>query len=155
MLKDSVGISASFLLNVWNEEVIQQKVLLNELKCLDVTSVFKKGDSTLSKISRPVSVLPVVSKVFERIIQKQMLDHIEKNLSEKGFNAQHALIRLIEKWRATLDRKGYAGAVLMDLFKAFDTINQDLLIATLHAYGFHKDALEIVLHYLSNRSQRI
>ena len=161
LLKDSVDISASFLLNVWNEEIIQQKAFPNELKCADVTPVFKKGDSTLSKNYRPVSVLPVVSKVFERIIQKQMLDHIEMNLSEKlcgyrkGFNAQHALIRLIEKWRASLDRKGYAGAVLMDLSKAFDTINHDLLIAKLHAYGFHKNALEIVLNYLSNHSQRI
>ena len=104
---------------------------------------------------------PLAKHSRERIIQKQMLDHIENNLStklcgyRKGFSAQHALIRLIEKWRATLDRKGYAGAVLMDLSKAFDTINHDLLIAKLHAYGFHKNALEVILNYLSNRSQRI
>ena len=143
LLKDSVDVSAPYILNVWNEEIIHQKTFPNELKCADVTPVFKKGDSTLPKNYRPVSVLPVVSKVFERIIQKQMLDHIENNLStklcgyRKGFSAEHALIRLIEKWRATLDRKGYAGAVLMDLSKAFDTINHDLLIAKLHAYGFH------------------
>ena len=161
LLKDSVDVSAPYILNVWNEEIIHQKTFLNELKCADVTPVFKKGDSTLPKNYRPVSVLPVVSKVFERIIQKQMLDHIENNLStklcgyRKGFSAEHALIRLIEKWRATLDRKGYAGAVLMDLSKAFDTINHDLLIAKLHAYGFHKNALEVILNYLSKRSQRI
>ena len=54
---------------------------------------------------------------------------------------QHALIALLEKLRLSLDNKGYAGAVLMDLSKAFDTLNHDLLIAKLHAYGFSKKAL--------------
>ena len=72
----------------------------------------------------------------------------------KGFNAQHALIALIEKWKITLDKQGYAGALLMDLSKAFDTLNHNLLIAKLHAYGFSKQALELVKSYLTNRWQR-
>ena len=47
----------------------------------------------------------------------------------KDFNSQHALISLIGRWRKALDNKGYGGAVLMDLFKAFDTLNHDLEIA--------------------------
>ena len=54
----------------------------------------------------------------------------------------------------SLDNKGYAGAVLMDLSKAFDTINHDLLIAKLNAYGFSKDALTLVRIYLKNIWQR-
>ena len=49
----------------------------------------------------------------------------------KGFNSQHDLISLIERWQKSLDNKGYGGAVLMDLSKAFDTLNHDLLIAKL------------------------
>ena len=52
-----------------------------------------------------------------------------------------------------LDSKGYGGTVLMDLSKAFDTINHDLLITKLHAYGFSKESLKII-SYLSNRWQR-
>ena len=54
-----------------------------------------------------------------------------------------------------IDNKGFAGGVLMDLSKAFETINLPLLLAKLHAYGFSKQALAIICSYLSNRKQRI
>jgi predicted nucleotide-binding protein (sugar kinase/HSP70/actin superfamily) len=69
----------------------------------------------------------------------------------KGYNAQHALISMIEKWKMYLDKNGHAGVVLMDLSKAFDTINHELLIAKIEAYGFNKSALEIIFNYLSDR----
>ena len=71
-----------------------------------------------------------------------------------GYSAQHPLVLLIEKWKEILDKKGYAGAILMDLSKAFDTINHNLLIAKLHSYGFGKPALKLIKSYLSNRFQR-
>ena len=61
---------------------------------------------------------------------------------------------MLEKWRISLDRGGFGGAVLMDLSKAFDTISHDLLIAKLHADGFDKTALKFMKSYLSNRWQR-
>ena len=72
----------------------------------------------------------------------------------KGFNTQYALLSLIEKWKETLDNKGYTGAILMDLSKAFDTINHELLIAKLYAYGFSKDSLKIISSYMSDCWQR-
>ena len=54
---------------------------------------------------------------------------------------------LLEKWKKILDDNGYAGAILMDLSKAFDTINHELLIAKLHAYGFNKEALTLIASY--------
>ena len=61
---------------------------------------------------------------------------------------------MIEKWKKSLDNHGIAGGILMDLSKAFDTINHELLIAKLHAYGFSKNALELILNYLKNRWHR-
>ena len=93
-------------------------------------------------------------------MHKQIATYVEKFLSpflcgyRKGFNAQYALISLLEKWRVSLDKMGYGGALLMDLPKAFDTLNHDLLIAKLHAYGFKKSALLLLRSYLSNRWQR-
>ena len=72
----------------------------------------------------------------------------------KGFNSQHALISLIERWRKSLDNKGYGGAVLMDLSKAFDTLNHDSLIAKLHEHGFDIKTLKLLHSYLTKRWQR-
>ena len=72
----------------------------------------------------------------------------------KGFSTQQALPSLIEKWQNIWDKKGYGGAVLMDLSNAFDTLNHDLLIAKLHAYGFTKESLKLIKSYLTNRWQR-
>ena len=69
----------------------------------------------------------------------------------KGYSSQQALISLTESWKKSLDKKGYGGAILMDLSKAFDTIKHDLLLAKLHAYGFSKKALKLIHNYLSNR----
>ena len=61
---------------------------------------------------------------------------------------------MIEKWKKSLDVGGYAGGILMDLSKAFDTINHKLLIAKLHPYGFGTGSLEVIYDYLTDRWQR-
>ena len=106
---------------------------------------------------RPISGLPAGSKIFGRIIQGQIGRYVETFLSpyicgyRKGYSVQHALIALLETLHVSLDNKGYGGAILMDLSKAFDTLNHDLLIAKLHAYGFSRNVLMLIKSYLSNR----
>ena len=73
----------------------------------------------------------------------------------KGYNAQHALIRMLEKWKTSLDNGENIGAILMDLSKAFDCIKHDLLVAKLDAYGFSREALRLVNSFLENRHQRV
>ena len=62
----------------------------------------------------------------------------------KGYSTEHALVSLIEKWKVSRDKEGYTGAILMDLSKAFDTLNHDLLVAKLHAYGFSHSAFTLI-----------
>ena len=62
---------------------------------------------------------------------------------------------MLEKWKLSIDSKGFAGRVLIDLSKAFDTINHPLLLAKLYAYGFSKQTLAVICSYLSNQKQRI
>ena len=160
MLKSSSEICTVALKNIWNSEILQNFHFPSKLKLADITPVYKKKDPTLVENYRPVSVLPSVSKIFERTIQKQFSSYVDEFLSpflcgyRKGFNTQYALLSLIEKWKKELDNKGYAGAILMDLSKAFDTINHELLIAKLYAYGFSKDALKLINSYMSDRWQR-
>ena len=130
------------------------------MKFADITPVHKKDDFTNKSNYSPISRLPAGSKIFGRIIQGQIGYYMETFLSpylcgyRKGYSVQHALIALLEKLRVSLDNKGSGGAILMDLSKAFDTLNHDLLIAKLHAYGFSRDALLLIKSYLSNRWQR-
>ena len=77
-------------------------------------------------------MLPVVSKIFEILLHKQMSLHVDRFLSpylcgyQKGFSTQHVLISLLEKRKIALDRKVYAGAIPMDLSKSYDTLTHDL-----------------------------
>ena len=133
-LKDVSDICSPILANIWNEEILLNKNIPENLKSADVSPIFKKKDKTFVENYRPVSVLPTVSKIFERIMQKQITDYIGKFLSpflcgyRKGFSTQYALLSLIERWRLCLDKQGFAGALLMDLSKAFDTINHELYL---------------------------
>ena len=156
MLKTSAMVTAETLQQLFNQSLITGEFPSN-LKTADVTSVIKKNNPLSEKNYRPVSALPIISKVFEKLMQNQINLHINSFLSpylcgyRKDFNSQHALISLIEKWRKSLGNKGYGDAVLMALSKAFDTLNHDLLIAKLHAYGFDIKTLKLLHSYLTKR----
>ena len=102
-----------------------------------------------------------VSKVFERLLDKQIIDYMGPYLSSllcgfyKRYNAQHALVRMLEKWKTTLDNGANIGAILMDLSKAFDCIKHDLLLAKLGVYGFSREALRLINSFLEIGTKRV
>ena len=119
-----------------------------ESKKADVTSIFKKDDFTKAKNYRPVSVLPIVSKAFERIMHKQISQYISQFLSpylsgyRQSFSTQQALVSLIEKWKAILDENGYAGTVLGSL-KSFWYHKLWSLNSQTECLWFHEKFIEI------------
>ena len=72
----------------------------------------------------------------------------------KNHNTQNGLLNMLETWRHNLNQKNIIGAIIMDLSKAFDTINHNLLLAKLNAYGFNNDSVQLLKSYLSSRKQR-
>jgi len=130
-------------------------------KFADVCPVHKKGLRTSADKYRPVSVVNHTGKIFEKEMHDQIYKFMRNILSDKlcgyrkGFSTQHALISMTEQWRKSLDKKGFAGAVLMDLSKAFDCMNHELLLAKLNAYGLDKRSLMLINSYLTNRWQRV
>ena len=160
ILKSNSDLCVEPLTQIFND-CVYNSTFPDELKCADITSLPKNGPTNTRTNFRPICVLPTVSKLFERIMDKQIVALITPFLSSllcgfrQGYSAQHALVRLLEKFKISLDKGGKAGAVLMDLSKAFDCIRHDLLIAKLHAYGFSQEALALINDYLTNRQQRV
>ena len=92
LLKEVSDICAPALNDIWNNEIITQKCFPNNLKLEDMTPVFKKENASLLKNYRPVSVLPVISKMHERIMQKQNLDHIDNHYLPTYVNIQKGTV---------------------------------------------------------------
>ena len=139
---------------------IRSSIFPKNAKRAAVTPLEKGGcDKTNINNYRPVSVLNVFSKIYEKVIKHQITPFLDKQLSifvsayRKNFSTQHVLLRLLEEWRGKLDNNYVVGAILMDLSKAFDSIPHDLLIAKLSAYGFGDNSLLYVLSYLKGREQ--
>ena len=151
-MKASIESCSEVLTKLLNDTILTSD-FPDKLKLADVGSIFKKDDLKKSKNYRPVRVLPVISKVFERLLHKQMSFHVEEHLSPylcgywTGFSTQQALLSLLERRKKVSDKKEHGGAVLMDLSKAFNTLNHDLLIAKLHAYAFSEESLQLIKSY--------
>ena len=72
----------------------------------------------------------------------------------KNHNTQHYLLKMLEKWKLVLDKGRNIGAIFSNLYKAFDTLNHELLLAKLNAFGFYENVIAYIKSYLSNRYQR-
>ena len=127
----------------------------------DVSPIYKKGGRNDKSNYRPVSILPVISKVYERLLFYQINDFLDSKLSQyqcgfrKGYSSQYCLILMLEKWKQCIDKGGSSGALLLDLSKSFDCLSHDLLIAKLKPYGFSYEALKLIYCYLSTTSPRV
>ena len=159
ILKDNVDICTITLSSDFNR-CIYNGIFPNNLKHADITPAFKKAER-LSKINyRPVSILPTLSKVYEKLLYQQIYKYFNGIFSKylcgfkKGHSTQHCLLFMLESIKNALDKGLCTGILLTDLSKAFDCISHDLLLAKLHVYGFSKQSLNLVSNYLCDRIQR-
>ena len=156
IIKGNADIFADFIHPAINT-TINKNEFPSFLKLADVIPVFKKGSKNSKHNYRPISILKNISKVYERVMFKQIGDFMENYFSKfqcgfrKGYSTQQCLIGLIEKWKSANDKGKSFVELRTDLSKPFDCLPHELLIAKLHAYGFSLAALRLIHSYLSNR----
>ena len=132
----------------------------NNLKTADITPVFKKEDRLSKTNYRPVSILPTLSKIYEKIFYLQIYEYFNSIFSKylcgfrKGHSTQHCLLFMLESLKKSLDSGFKTGILMTDLSKAFDSISHDLLLAKNNAYGFCRNSLKFINDYLTGRKQR-
>ena len=138
-------------------------VFPSPLKLAKVVPIFKSRDSNSVNNYTPMSVLSFFLPVFERVVYNRVLDFLCKNnvLYDYLFgfrqkhSAQHAVITLNDKIHTFLDNGGIAITILLDLKKAFDTVNHRILLQKLNAYGIRGNTLKWFKSYLTGRSQYV
>ena len=160
LLKESAVVIARPIANVINSSISQCKYPVS-WKMGQVTPLFKKDDELSKANYRPITVLPAINNIYEKILVLQLNDFYGSILSDfissyrKFHSCETSLLRMTEEWRSMRDNGQLVGIVSMDLSKAFDVIQHPLLIAKLKAYGLDKDSCALLRDYLSNRKQRV
>ena len=132
-------------------------------KVARVVPVFKSEDPTLFSNYRPVSILLALSQLFERVLKSRLVQFFEQHKvitpSQYGFRAGHstamAVLDMVEKMRTAWREKNCALGVFVDLKKAFDTVDHDILLQKLEHYGVRGQTLKLLDSYLRNRSQYV
>ena len=104
---------------------IDKGIFPSNLKKSDVTPVFKKDDRLQKENYRPISILPTLSKIYERVLHQQLYNYFNSIFSKylcgyrKGYSTQHTLLYMLENLKKALDRKKFTGILMTDLSKAF------------------------------------
>ena len=127
-------------------------------KAANVTPVFKKGDKKDPTNYRPISVIPVLGKILERVMYTRLMTFLSENniltQFQSGFRPNHStedvLIRTVEDWRRDVDQGKAIAAVFIDFSKAFDSIEHSLMLTKLQSIGVNNKALDWFKDYLAN-----
>ena len=156
VLRDGASVLAAPIARLINT-VIDHACVPAEWKLAEICPIFKTDDEFDKSKYRPLSILVLLDKVFERCVQKPLLHYFNPYLSKfllayrKGYSCESVLLHLIEDWKGALDKNSVVGTVMMDLSKAFDLIPHDLLLTKLSAYGISTHSLNLLKSYLTNR----
>ena len=133
------------------------------LKTVKVIALFKSGSADELNNYRPISLLSIFDKIMEKIMHRQLYDFFENNQVlfknqfgfRKGCSTAHSLIEITEKIKESIDSGKFGCGIFIDLKKAFDTVNHDILLRKLEHYGVRGPILKWFESYLTGRKQYV
>ena len=131
------------------------------LKIAKVIPLFKKGDNTLITNYRPISLLSLLNKIFEKLLYRRLYKFLHKHNVlykyqfgfRKGYSTTMALIEILNNIKIAIDNNKFVCGIFLDLTKAFDTVDHQILLNKLHHYGVRGQTNNLFKSYLSNRKQ--
>ena len=134
-----------------------------QLKLARVTPIYKQGSKTDLDNYRPISVLPVISKILEKHVCKHFIAFLTNYdllyKCQSGFRANHScetiLVKITDEWLEAVDKGLFTGVVMIDLRKAFNDVDHKLLLKKLQVYGLNTNSLKWFQSYLSGRYQKV
>ena len=158
-IKNEISRSLTLIIN----QSLTTGIFPEALKISKVKPLFKNGDTNLLSNYRPISLLPTISKIFERVLHDQLYQYfLDNNLmaeEQYGFRKQHstelATVKLIDNIISEMDMHKTPIAIFIDLSKAFDTLHINTLLEKLKFYGIKGCALTLFRNYFSNRYQYV
>jgi len=158
-VKKELSSTLSKLINI----SLAQCTFPDQLKIAKITPIFKSKNQYLLENYRPISILPGISKIFEKVMYNQITDHFNDNnlfyLSQYGFrkghNTEYATVELINRITSEMDENKSPLNIYLDMSKAFDTIDHVILLEKLEHYGMKNKSLKLLRSYMTNRLQYV
>ena len=154
-LKLSASIIAPVLAKIYNYS-IKTCIFPQVFKTAKVVPIYKKGSKNDKNNYRPISILPIISLIFERHVSLHLKQYFENNklfyLRQSGFRTNHscqtALVKLLDDWISAIDNSEIVGTIFVDLSKAFDLVDHNILINKLKLYQLDKSTCSWFSSYL-------
>ena len=162
LLKDSSSLLSKPTAHIINIS-LNTSVYPTDWKRTKIIPLYNAGQHNKLDNYRPISVIPAVSKIIEKIVHQQLFDYLEDNNlledDQYGFrccrSTEMATTLFIDKIKYKVNNGKMVGAVFLDLSKAFDTLNHGKILDKLESYGVRDAELEWFGNYLFGRSQRV